>query len=186
MIKVRISDEMKAQAKIEAQKRDAFIKHHFEVDHLSPEERDELGFWGEFACSTALQQDWKQNIRENYLTIDSYDIIVNGKRTDVKTETVPEGFARKILSKEIDDDKAYGRRLINKGQFDLLSKYDLVIFGLFIREFPEVWYPLGYLETKIITDQYLPTYDRPFGGRYPFPASPVPTSLLKPFNDLLI
>ncbi|WP_276877649.1 hypothetical protein, partial [Chryseobacterium joostei] len=75
MIKVRISDDMKAQAKIEAQKRHAFIKHHFEVGHLSSEERDELGFWGEFACSTALHQDWKQNIRENYLTIDSYDII---------------------------------------------------------------------------------------------------------------
>lgn len=35
MIKVLISDEMKVQAKIEAQKRDAFIKHHFEVEHLS-------------------------------------------------------------------------------------------------------------------------------------------------------
>lgn len=186
MIKIRISDEMKAQAKIEAQKRDAHIKHHFEVKHLSSEQRDELGFWGEFACSTALGQDWKKNIREDYLTIDNYDIIVNGKRADIKTETVPVDFAHKILSKEINDNKAYGRRLINKGQFDLLTKYDLVIFGLVIRKSDDFWYPLGYLETPIITGQYLPTYNRPYGGKYPFPASPVPTSLLKPFSDLLI
>lgn len=185
MIKIQISDEMKAQAKIEAQKRDAHIKHHFEVGHLSSEQRDELGFWGEFACSTALGQDWKKNIREDYLTIDSYDIIVNGKRIDVKTETVPEAFASKILSREIGDNKVYGRRLINKGQFDLLTKYDLVIFGLCIRESPDAWYPIGYIETKTIMDQYPPVYQRPDGGVYPFAASPVPTSLLKSFSDLL-
>jgi hypothetical protein len=41
------------------------------------------------------------------------------------------------------------------------------------------------LETKIILDNYQPTYKRPDGGSYPFPGSPVPTSILKPLSNLL-
>ena len=47
----------------------AHIKHHSEVGHLSYEERDVLGFLGEFACCELLGINWKDNIRENYLTI---------------------------------------------------------------------------------------------------------------------
>ena len=74
-MKIAITDEMRTQAKIESQKRDAFIKHHFEVDHLSYQERDELGFLGEFACCVALGIDWRKNIRESYYSIDDFDFI---------------------------------------------------------------------------------------------------------------
>lgn len=183
--RISISEEMRKYAKIESKKRDAFIKHHFEVNHLSYNERDELGFIGEFACCKFLGIDWKKNIRENYLTIDDFDFIIKNKKIDVKTETVPTSYAKKILRKDISDNELYGRRLINKGQFDLLQKYDIVIFSLFAREHLDYWFPLGYLETDIIINHYPPTNKRPDGGYYPFAGSPVPTSALKPITDLL-
>lgn len=176
---------MRDRARIESDKRNTFIKHHFNVEHLSSEERDDLGFLGEFACSMALNQEWKSNIRGNYQTIDDYDFIVNGKRIDVKSETVPLKYAKLILAKTINDDEIYGRRLIYEGQFNLLSKYDLIAFGLFIRESMDAWFPIGYIESRLIIDNYPPTVKRPYGGNYPFSGSPVPNSKLKPFTDLI-
>ncbi|WP_282042699.1 hypothetical protein [Winogradskyella flava] len=183
--RIDISDEMRECAKIESKKRDAFIKHHFEVKHLSYEERDELGFIGEFACCQLLGIDWKQNIRDSYHTIDDFDVVLKGKKIDVKTETVPTAYARKILRKEILDDELYGRRLINEGQFDLLKKYDIVIFSLFAREHLDFWFPIGYLETSHIINNYPPGKARPDGGTYPFSGCPVPTSVLKPIEQLI-
>jgi hypothetical protein len=184
-MKIKITDEMRKQAKIESSKRDSFIQHHFEVEHLSYQERDELGFLGEFACCIALGIDWRSNIRENYYTIDDYDFIVNNKRIDLKTETIPLIYANKILDKTINDNELYGRRLINKNQFPLLSKYEIVIFGLFIRGDTEYWHSIGYTETSEIINKYQPTYNRADGGNYPFPGSPVPTSILKPIENLI-
>ncbi|WP_242133386.1 hypothetical protein [Aestuariivivens marinum] len=175
---------MRAYSVSESKRRDSYIKHHFEVGHLSYQERDQLGFLGEFACCQFLGIDWKDNIREDYLEIDSYDFIVKGLKADVKSETIPYSYAQKILSGQIKDNELYGRRLINKGQFSLLRKYDIVIFSFFIRNQLDYWYPIGYLEANIILNNYPPTFKRPDGGRYPFPGSPVPTSLLKPILNL--
>jgi hypothetical protein len=183
--RISITSEMRAQAKIESEKREKFIKHHFEVKHLSYNERDELGFIGEFACCKLLGIDWKKNIRDNYLTIDNYDFIIKNKRIDVKTETVPKEYAKKILRNKISDNELYGRRLINKGQFNLLKKYDIVIFSLFAREHLDYWFPIGYLETEFIIKNYPPTKERPDGGYYQFAGCPVPTSILKPITDLI-
>jgi len=185
MIEINITNEMVNQASIEAKKRDPHIKHHFEVHHLSSNQRDILGFLGEFACCDLLKINWKDNIRDNYLTIDEYDFEIKNLKVDVKTETVPLNYANKILNRNIADDELYGRRLIHKGQFSLLSKYDIVIFGLFIRDDLSKWYPIGYIESKVILEHYPPTFKRPDGGRYPFPASPIPTSILKPIDDLM-
>ena len=183
-MKIKITDEMVKYASDESKKRNPYIKHHFEVQHLSSDERDILGFLGEFACCELFDIDWKENIRENYLTIDDFDFKINNLKVDVKTETVPYNYAKKILDGSIDDNKLYGRRLINEGQFNLLKKYDIVLFGLFIRDRLNEWYPIGYIETKKILENYLPTFNRPDGGKYPFSASPVPTSILKPIKDL--
>lgn len=184
-MKVLITEEMKKQAAVESKRRDSFIKHHFEVEHLSYNQRDQLGFLGEFACCSLLGIDWKENIRDNYLTIDDFDFTIKGLKADVKTETIPYKYAQKILKKTISDNELYGRRLINKGQFGLLNKYDIVIFSLFIRNKTDYWHPVGYLETKIILEHYPPTNKRPDGGNYPFSGSPVPTSKLKPVTNLL-
>lgn len=170
---------------IESGKRDSFIKHHFEVSHLSKDERDEVGFLAEFACCDFFGVDWKKNIRENYLTIDQFDMKLKDLMIDVKCETVPNEYAQKILNGSIKDNELYGRRLIHEGQFKLLGKYDIVIFSLFIRRKMDTWYPIGYLETRVILENYPPTSERPDGGIYPFPGSPVPTSALKPITDLL-
>ena len=183
--KIKVTDEMLYQAKIESKKRDSFIKHHFEVEHFSHEKRDEIGFVGEFCCCKYFGFDWKENIRTNYYTIDDFDFIINEKRIDVKTETIPTKYAKRILRKDISDDGLYGRRLINQGQFKLLNKYDVVIFSLFAREHLEYWFPIGYLETDTIIKKYPPTIIRPDGGKYPFSGCPIPTSILKPTSDLI-
>jgi hypothetical protein len=176
---------MRSRARVESIRRNSHINHHFEVNHMTSEERDDLGFLGEFACCELLGIDWESNIRDNYLTIDDFDFSVGGKKIDVKTETLPVDYAKRILKKEISDDDLYGRRLINSGQFSLLNKYDIVIFSLFARGHLDYWFPIGYLETKDILESYKPTINRPDGGRYPFSASPVPTSILKPVTDLI-
>ena len=183
--KIDITFEMRKDAKAESKKRDKFIKHHFEVEHLTSSQRDEIGFIGEFACGELLGIDWKKNIRKDYKTIDDYDFIVDGNKIDVKTETVPVKYAKKILRKEILDNELYGRRLINQGQFNLLKKYDIVIFSLFAREHLDYWFPIGYIETEHIIKNYPPTINRPDGGKYPFSASAIPTSILKPISDLI-
>jgi hypothetical protein len=33
---------------------------------------------------------------------------------------------------------------INKGQFSLLSKYDIIILGLFNRDQMDYWFPIGF------------------------------------------
>ena len=58
-MKATITPEMRLQASIESKKRDMHIKHHFEVAHLTHEERDEVGFLGEFACCTLLNINWQ-------------------------------------------------------------------------------------------------------------------------------
>ena len=184
--KIIITEEMKSIAKYEAVKRDKFIKHHFEVNHLTSSQRDEIGFIGEFACGELLGIDWKKNIRKDYKKIDDFDFLINGKSIDVKTETLPVKYAKKILRKEISDNELYGRRLINKGQFNILKKYDIVIFSLFAREHLDYWFPIGYIETKNIIENYKPTINRPDGGKYPFSASAIPTSILKPIKDLIL
>lgn len=184
-MKIAITEEMRQQARIESKRRDAHIRHHFNVNHLSNIERDELGFLGEFACCKLLNIDWKENIRKDYFTIDNFDFKINGLKADVKTETVPLKYAKKIINKSILDNDAFGRRLINENQFDLLPKYDIVIFGMFIREMLDYWYPIGYIETSNIVKNYPPTESKPYGGKYPFPGSPVPISVLKSVKKLI-
>lgn len=181
--KIEITNEMRQYALIEAKKRNAYIKHHFELDYMSPEERDQVGFLGEFASCKLFNLDWKSNIRDNYETIDDFDFKIGNLKVDVKTETLKKGFAEKILNGTIDDDKAYGARLINKNQLSLLKKYDIVIFSLFIREDMDYWYPIGYLESKIILENYPVRTHNPSGAKYPSPASAIPNSHLKPISN---
>ena len=172
-------------SKVESEKRDPHIKHHFEVNHLTKNQRDSIGFLGEFACCELFNIDWKKNIRENYYNIDDNDIILNNLKIDVKTETVPLSYAKTILNNTIKDNKPYGMRLINKGQFDLLKKYDHVIFGLMVRGKLDYWYPIGCIDSNTVLKNFKPTYRKPYGGQYPFPASRVPNSILKPLTTLL-
>lgn len=173
------------QAGIEAKRREEYIKHHFEVSHLSSDERNRLGFVGEFACCTALGIDWHQNIRKDYYTIDDRDLVIREKKVDVKTETIPAATAPKIINGTIRDNEPYGCRLVNEKQRVLLPKYDLVIFGFCIRETKDYWYPIGYIEASLIYSKYPPTLDTPYGSHYSQSACRVPTSVLKPIEELL-
>tara|TARA_B100001250_G_scaffold376297_1_gene364496 strand:- start:426 stop:983 length:558 start_codon:yes stop_codon:yes gene_type:complete len=184
-MKIKINQDMLNQAKVEAKKRNPHIKHHFNIKHLSGNERDMIGFLGEFAGCQIFNIDWKKNIRTNYLTIDSFDLKYNNYKVDIKTETVPYNYAQKILKRKIDDNELYGRRLINAGQVALLSKYDLVVFGLFIRSNIDYWYPIGYQSTSFIMGKYTVKRQRPDGGKYPFPGLPVKTSDLLSIDKLL-
>ena len=175
---VVITQEMIDRANIEIQRRDPYIKHHFSVDHLTEHDRDMIGFLGEFAMSELLGVDFTKQIRDNYFTIDCGDGQIQSLVYDVKTETIPELYFEKVVNRQINDNEKFGRRLINKGQVQLLNKYDIVIFGAFKRNDYTKWYPIGYQTTEYILNNYEITNQRPDGGIYPFSALPIKTSSL--------
>ncbi len=184
---IRITEEMRVTARKESGRRAAYIQHHFGVGHLTPEETDEIGFLGEFACCELLGIDWRGNIRDNYYTIDSGDININNKIFDVKTETIPQPYFDAVINRRIKDDELYGRRLINEQQFQLLNHYDYVIFGGFVRDAGyNTWYPLGYIDVQTIIENYRPIIKRPDGGGdYPSPAAAIKTSEIGRVNRLM-
>ena len=182
---VQVDKEMRDAAEAEAKRRSPYINHHFEVGHMDSFMRDVVGFLGEFCACKCLGIDWKANIRENYFTIDSGDGVVKGKLFDVKTETLPKKYFDLLVNSKINDDEAYGRRLINAGQISLLHKYQIVIFGAFNRDDLSQWCPLGYAETGYILKNYTASNIRPYGGTYPFSAIAFKTTELKCINDLL-
>lgn len=183
---VVITQEMFDAAVEEANRREAqgCIRHHFSLEHLSDNDRNVIGFLGEFACKEDLGLNWRQGIREDYLTIDSGDIVISEQVIDIKTETIPKTPFWKIIKKEISDDEPYGRRLIVEGQINLLHKYDYVVWGAFLRGDYTKWYGLGYLESRYILDNYSVQKKTPFGGEYPEACLAVRTSELKPLIRL--
>ncbi len=188
---IPISDEMYERASIERERRDPYINHHFEVGHFTGEERDIIGFLGEFACCELFNIDWRGNIRENYYSIDNGDIVLRGHIVDVKTETLPSSYLRKLKNDSLEDDSPFGRRLINDEQVVLLPKYEAVIFGAFIREdctsnkFPPFWYALGYASVRHDLNRYTITKARPFGGEYPTAVLPFKSSELRDIRKLV-
>ena len=182
---VPITKEMVDRANIEIKRRDPFIKHHFSVEHLTEHDRDMIGFLGEFAMSELLGINFKDQIRENYFTIDSGDGEIQSLVYDVKTETIPDPYFNKVINRQVRDDDVFGRRLINQGQVPLLSKYNIVVFGAFKRGDYSKWYPIGYQYTNYLISNYKITNKRPDGGLYPFSALPIKTSCLLDIKDLL-
>jgi hypothetical protein len=184
MYKIKITEEMRKCAKEESLKRNPHIKHHFEVSHYSKSHRDQIGFLGEFAACELLGKDWKNNIREDYLTIDAQDLKCGDLKFDFKTESIPSIFIQKVISKGVKDDELYGRRLVCEGQKKLLEKYDILIFGAVERGVEDYWYFLGWIYAKYILENYHPIKQKPSGGEYPIPGFPVKNSDLKTFEEL--
>ena len=181
-----ITDEMREAAAREAKKRNPHIKHHFELDYMSGDERDIIGFLGEFACKECLGLDWRKGIRDNYETADQGDILLQHSITDIKTETIPYDILMELVKGKVDDDKPYGRRLITEKQIENLKKYQYVVWGAFSRNTSDkVWFSLGYLESAYILEHYSLTTDTPFGGKYPVPCLNVRHSELKNINGLI-
>ncbi len=183
-----ITDEMKEAAVIESDRRNPYIHHHFELDYMTPEMRDQIGFLGEFACKEELGIDWRTGIRPDYIVPDDGDIIVLNGVIDIKTETLEFHTLMRLVRHEIEDDQPYGRRLITEEQVPLLEHYDYVVWGAFPRpdgiHHEMRWYSLGYLESEYILDNYAVTSETPFGSRYPVPCINVRHSELKPVSRL--
>lgn len=185
---VVITEEMLNFAINEVNRRSAYLKPHFNLNYLNETTRQIIGFLGEFACQEYLGINWKENIRENYIKPDDYDFVHNNLKIDVKTETLPtETILRSVIQGTIGDDIPYGRRLINKGQCNLLSNYDLVMFGAILRPsrpdnwtpIGEKWFPIGMITTDHILKNYKPVSKMPFGtGYYPEPCINIRTSEL--------
>ena len=182
---IQITEEMKEAAKREAMRRDPNIKHHFELEYMTGAERDIIGFVGEFACKTLFGIPWEEDIRDNYLQIDSGDIILPELTIDIKTETIPFSKLMDLVKGKISDDAAYGRRLINAGQMRLLEHYDYIVWGAIPREHPDQWYALGYLDTEYIRAHYPePVTVTPFGSHYPSSCLNIRHSELKHVSGL--
>lgn len=181
---VEITEEMRIAAQREAEKRNPHIKHHFELAYMSGNQRDIIGFLGEFACKQCLGLDWRKGIRDSYDTIDEGDILIPNHTIDIKTETIPRDILMRLVEGQVRDDRPYGRRLINQGQIGLLAHYDYVVWGAFSRESDKLWYSLGYLESDYIRKHYQVTIDTPFGSRYREPCINIRQSELKPVREL--
>ncbi|MCY6412997.1 hypothetical protein QTA56_12800 [Acinetobacter sp. VNH17] len=185
---IKITQEMLSAAQNEVARRNNYLHPHFNLGYLNEDTRQIIGFLGEFACQTYLGIDWRVNIRDNYLRPDDYDFIHNGGRVDVKTETLPSmQLVNAVTTRQIHDDKAYGRRLIVAGQYPLLTHYDMVMFGCFLRPqnsnqwnpVGQYWYPIGMIESQHILQHYQPTQYKPFGGYYPQACANIRTSELR-------
>ena len=181
---IEITDEMRAAARVEAARRDPNINHHFELEYMDGEERDVIGFLGEFACKECLGLDWRAGIRENYDEIDAGDFLQVGAVVDIKTETIPQAILMQLIHGQVGDDQPYGRRLINQEQIPLLQHYDYVAWGAFSRGRDGLWFSLGYLESSYILENYQPTINTPFGTHYNEPCINVRQSELKNLNGL--
>lgn len=102
---ITITKEMIKSAEEETNKRSPYIKHHFNLNYMSSEERDQISFLGEFACKQALGLDWKASIRDSYEILDSGDIISAKGNIDIKTETIPFKYLDKLIKGKYEDDK---------------------------------------------------------------------------------
>ena len=192
---IRITEEMKQRAKNESEKRESDIRHHFRTESFTQEKTDQIGFYGEFAFREILDIDWREGIRENYKTIDSDDLNVNGWSIDVKTESIPEYFIWKVLDKSIRDNDWYGRRLFHTGQRNNLEKYDIIMMGSVKREsiFTDdaAWFPIGWIYANKIENY--PSgkkgplhHNRETTIMYPFPGFQITTNHLKPVSELKV
>lgn len=188
---IEITQEMFDAAKREVLRREKNLNPHFQLDYIKEEMRQIIGFLGEFACQEHLGIDWRDNIRDNYLVADTYDFIFNNQRVDVKTETIPtETVLKQVINRTIDDNVAYGRRLIHQNQFERnVPNYDFILFGCFLRPnspnwtpIGKYWYPIGSISCKDIRKNYRSPAQKPFnGGNYPFPCVNIRTSDLADF-----
>lgn len=181
---IQITNDMREAARIETQRRDPNINHHFELEYMNGEERDIVGFLGEFACKVCLGLDWRAGIRENYDEIDAGDILHAGAVVDIKTETIPQDILMRLIRGQVGDDQPYGRRLINQKQIPLLEHYGYVVWGAFSRGRDGLWFSLGYLETQFILQNYQPTINTPFGMHYNEPCLNIRQSDLRNINGL--
>jgi hypothetical protein len=167
---IQITDKMQERARWEARKRNKYIKHHFESETMTHVDRDIMGFLGEFAFCTMLGIDWELNIRDSYEKIDQFDVVSRGKKIDVKTSAIPNPYFRKLVNEKIGYEEPFSKRLINENQVPLLEKYDFVFWGIFKRDDFSQWYPLGYLPTNVIIENYEVVRDMGRAGRLPYPA----------------
>lgn len=121
---VSITKEMVDRANIEIKKRDPYIKHHFSVEHLTEHDRDMIGFLGEFAMTELFGMDFKDQIRDNYFTIDCGDGKIQNLIYDVKTETIPEPYFNKVIARQ--DNKSKARwRIVSFFGFTYTNKLSL-------------------------------------------------------------
>ena len=171
------------ESRVQSDAREKYIKHHFPHPKLTKEQANQIGFLGEFAACKFFNIDWKKNIRPNYETIDSFDIMLKNAKVDVKTESVDNFFFQKLLEREVNetkpdgiqlsikDDTPYGRRLINSGQKDELVNKHVILFGAVNRDSLKAdgkylhelsgWLPLGYITTNNVL-KYPITRKKPF------------------------
>lgn len=193
---IEITEEMFLSAKKEVLRREPNLNPHFTLSYLPEKDRQIIGFLGEFACCEYFGIDWRKNIRDDYDFADTFDLKIPSLRgdkiysVDVKTETIPTPeIFKKVVTRTIEDDKPYGRRLITEFQFlNNLDNYDYVIFGAFLRpnsvsnNWSPVglkWYLIGCISKEEIKKNYTVTKRTPFGTFYLVECVNIKTSDLK-------
>lgn len=183
---IQITQDMLFAAHNEVSRRNNYLNPHFNLGYMNEMTRQIIGFLGEFACQEYLGINWRANIRQDYLRADDYDFIHRGQRVDIKTETLPkQEILISVSQRTINDNVAYGRRLITQAQYPLLQHYDLVMFGAILRPknpsqwnpVGHYWYPIGMVTSQHILNNYRPPCNMPFNNQpYPEPCVNIRTS----------
>lgn len=157
---IPFTQEMIDESLIQSRKREEHINHYFESDVMDGETRNQVGFLGEFACCVALGLDWKANIRSDYLTPDHGDLILDGKKIDVKTNTHDSRF--------IPPHEKYpqGHFLVTEKQRSRLGGYDFIVNGAIDRAKMDGWYPVGFISTKELKSLPTATHHSITGNKY--------------------
>lgn len=146
-MEINFTDEMIKESKTQTIKRMPDLRPWFSNVNMTKEQGHQIGFLGEFAACTYFGFDWRSNIRSDYKTIDPFDFMLRNAKVDVKTESVSTTIYNKLKHQQfnksnrpyynhpsIQDDKPYGRRLINSGQRNELAKKHVVLFGAINRD----------------------------------------------------
>ncbi len=157
---IPFTQEMIDESLIQSRKREQYINHYFESDVMDSETRNQVGFLGEFACCVALGLDWKANIRSDYLTADHGDLVLDGKKIDVKTNTHDSRF--------IPPHEKYpqGHFLVTEKQRSRLGDYDFIVNGAIDRAKMDGWHPVGFISTKELKSLPTATHHSITGNKY--------------------
>ena len=190
---IAVTREMISRAASEMERREPYIRHHFETKALGQDQTSMIGFVGEFCARLWLGLSWEDGIRESYETIDTEDIVFGGLRIDAKTETVPRQLLSLILERTRPSNETYGNRLYHVGQVGNLDHYDVILWGVFERSdrlMPgALWSPIGWTTPeKLLTYPHGRHGPRQSNGQhivYPDAAYQIPTADLSWPDDLL-
>lgn len=150
---IEITERMSVKAKEWTNKKMPHIVQHFIQKRIGKQESIYMSMLGEIAFCDMMDIDWI-NMKRDFAKPDIDAITNKGARVEVKTYSVPSPYFEKLVTNRLENDDLYGMCLINGNQTFELKVCDFVFFGVFPEYDYSFWYPIGYMSTKQIRENY--------------------------------